>query len=79
MTGPVIRVSHPLAIIICGRRGLLVLKMAAGPIAERNQGKNNNNDTNTRSLVRLMGCFKKLCIFFKFVNCSVELETLLLI
>ena len=51
--------------------------MAAGPIAERNQGSNNN--ANSRSLVQVMGCFKKLCIFFKFLNCSVEWETLLLI
>jgi hypothetical protein len=59
------------------RRGSVVLKMAAGPIAERNQG--NNNDGDNRSLVRLMGCLKKLCIFLKFLNCSVESGTLLLI
>ena len=48
--------------------------MAAGPIAERNQG-NNNNDSNNKNLVRLMGCFKKFC---KFLDCSVESETFLI-
>lgn len=45
--------------------------MAAGPIAERNQG-NTNNDSNNTKLVRLMGCSKK------FLDCSVELETFLI-
>jgi hypothetical protein len=53
--------------------------MAAGPIAERNQGNNNNNDTKLDALCGSRFVSRNSVYSLKFLNCRVELKTLLLI